>query len=195
MSTSKRRLKTRKSSSHGMLPTAPSSLLSALGAPSSHDRDGGKLSPRRASPSRTRSRSSSCPTATCVEALPRLLSSSSCCTSSRTTAVHERTYADSGHAVTLGFDATKARADGDEGDKGYFERGIVDEGDEGIVNSARTREFGYCQEHDMSEVVGVSTLEQAARGGDVVLFRCRGLLSRLQRWVFRSEWDHVGVVS
>lgn len=45
------------------------------------------------------------------------------------------------------------------------------------------------------KVERVSALEQAAQGGDVVLFRCRGLLSRLQRWVLRSEWDHVGVVS
>ncbi|CAN0519703.1 unnamed protein product, partial [Scytosiphon promiscuus] len=45
------------------------------------------------------------------------------------------------------------------------------------------------------KVEKVAALEQAARGGDVVLFRCRGLLSRLQRWVLRSEWDHVGVVS
>ncbi|CAM9278948.1 unnamed protein product [Scytosiphon promiscuus] len=44
------------------------------------------------------------------------------------------------------------------------------------------------------KVEKVAALEQAARGGDVVLFRCRGLLSRLQRWVLRSEWDHVGVV-
>lgn len=41
----------------------------------------------------------------------------------------------------------------------------------------------------------VSTLELAVQGGDIFLFRCRGLISRLQQWVLRSEWDHVGVVS
>ncbi|CAN0555341.1 unnamed protein product, partial [Ectocarpus sp. 12 AP-2014] len=40
----------------------------------------------------------------------------------------------------------------------------------------------------------VNALEQEAHGGDVVLFRCRGMLSRLQRWVLRTQWDHVGVV-
>lgn len=40
----------------------------------------------------------------------------------------------------------------------------------------------------------VSTLELAVQGGDIFLFRCRGLISRLQQWVLRSEWDHVGVV-
>lgn len=40
----------------------------------------------------------------------------------------------------------------------------------------------------------VSNLEQAVKAGDVFLFRCRGVLSRLQRWLSRSEWDHVGVV-
>ncbi|CAM9880168.1 unnamed protein product, partial [Hapterophycus canaliculatus] len=44
------------------------------------------------------------------------------------------------------------------------------------------------------KVERVAALERAAQGGDVMLFRCRGLLSRLQRWVLRSEWDHVGVV-
>ncbi|CAM9952346.1 unnamed protein product [Laminaria digitata] len=46
----------------------------------------------------------------------------------------------------------------------------------------------------MQKLERVSDLDQAARGGDVVLFRCRGRLSRLQRWVSWSEWDHVGVV-
>lgn len=26
------------------------------------------------------------------------------------------------------------------------------------------------------------------------MFRCRGMLSRLQRWVLKTQWDHVGVV-
>ncbi len=47
----------------------------------------------------------------------------------------------------------------------------------------------------LRKVERLSSLEEAAQGGDVVLFQCRGLLSRLQRWVLRSEWDHVGVVS
>lgn len=50
-------------------------------------------------------------------------------------------------------------------------------------------------EGELRKVERLSSLEEAARGGDVLLFQCRGLLSRLQRWVLRSEWDHVGVVS
>lgn len=44
------------------------------------------------------------------------------------------------------------------------------------------------------KVERVSNLEQALGGGDVVLFRCQGVLSQLQRWISRSEWDHVGMV-
>lgn len=73
-----------------------------------------------------------------------------------------------------------------------------------VLGSPQARANGGREEHRSGEeeneervweVEGVSALEHAARGGDVVLFRCRGLLSRLQRWVLRSEWDHVGVVS
>lgn len=45
------------------------------------------------------------------------------------------------------------------------------------------------------KVERVFNLEEAARGGDVFLFRCRGVLNQLQRWISRSEWDHVGMVS
>ncbi|CAN0274170.1 unnamed protein product, partial [Ectocarpus sp. 13 AM-2016] len=50
------------------------------------------------------------------------------------------------------------------------------------------------EEEVVRKVERVNALEQEAHGGDVVLFRCRGMLSRLQRWVLRTQWDHVGVV-
>lgn len=50
------------------------------------------------------------------------------------------------------------------------------------------------EEEVVRKVERVTALEHAAHGGDVVLFRCRGMLSRLQRWVLRTQWDHVGVV-
>ena len=71
------------------------------------------------------------------------------------------------------------------------------DGQAGGGESARAngKEGGGGSGEGMRKVESVSNLDRAARGGDVVLFRCRGLLSRLQRWVSRSEWDHVGLVS
>lgn len=64
-----------------------------------------------------------------------------------------------------------------------------------VTNGYGERKQGEDEEEVLRKVERVSALGHAARGGDVVLFRCEGLLSRLQRWVSRSDWDHVGVVS
>ncbi|CAN0043706.1 unnamed protein product, partial [Ectocarpus sp. 4 AP-2014] len=86
--------------------------------------------------------------------------------------------------------------------------------DDGLGSARQATENGRCREHPAVNRVGegeqraaagqeeevvrkverVDALEQEAHGGDVVLFRCRGMLSRLQRWVLRTQWDHVGVV-
>lgn len=57
-----------------------------------------------------------------------------------------------------------------------------------------TREAAGGREPNTRRVERVSNLDWVARAGDVFLFRCKGLLSRLQRWFSRSEWDHVGMV-
>ncbi|CAB1097094.1 unnamed protein product [Ectocarpus sp. CCAP 1310/34] len=71
----------------------------------------------------------------------------------------------------------------------YREHPAVDMGREGEPRAAAGQE-----EEVVRKVERVNALEQEAHGGDVVLFRCRGMLSRLQRWVLRTQWDHVGVV-
>lgn len=43
-------------------------------------------------------------------------------------------------------------------------------------------------------VIHLSKVLEFVRTGDLVLFRCRNMLSGLQRKVTRSEFDHVGVV-
>lgn len=69
------------------------------------------------------------------------------------------------------------------------EHPAVGTGREGEPRAAAGKE-----EEVVRKVERVNALEQEAHGGDVVLFRCRGMLSRLQRWVLRTQWDHVGVV-
>lgn len=67
----------------------------------------------------------------------------------------------------------------------------------GVEHGYRREEgIGDCKEEiKVRAVVGILSLEEAVQGGDVLLFRCRGPLNRLQRWLLRSEWNHVGVVS
>lgn len=67
-------------------------------------------------------------------------------------------------------------------------------GEVAIGQGQATREAAGRAEGGRRKVERVSNLDQVARAGDVFLFRCKGLLSRLQRWVSRSEWDHVGMV-
>lgn len=48
--------------------------------------------------------------------------------------------------------------------------------------------------HSDRGVIHLSKVLDFVRTGDIVLFRCRNMLSGLQRRVTRSEFDHVGVV-
>lgn len=42
--------------------------------------------------------------------------------------------------------------------------------------------------------IHLSKLKTDCRWGDLILFKCANSMSRLQRSVTGSEWDHVGIV-
>ena len=117
---------------------------------------------------------------------------------------------DSSFAGGTAFDSTGAAATRKKCRQGDECSGVISEGRGGhhdcaAIGNHRTEGAGgggrgggprgSTGEDGLRKVERISTLERTVGGGDIFLFRCRGLLSALQRWVSRSEWDHVGVVS
>ncbi|CAM9647895.1 unnamed protein product, partial [Ascophyllum nodosum] len=116
---------------------------------------------------------------------------------------------DSSFAGGTAFDSTGAAATRKKCRQGDECSGVISEGRGGhhdcaAIGNHRTEGAGgggrgggprgSTGEDGLRKVERISTLERTVGGGDIFLFRCRGLLSALQRWVSRSEWDHVGVV-
>lgn len=79
--------------------------------------------------------------------------------------------------------------------KGHHVGALEDDQVKGSGDSRNVEPLNLRGGGEPRNVERVSTLELAVQGGDIFLFRCRGLISRFQQWVLRSEWDHVGVVS